>query len=221
MSISWTNASVPYSTAESHGAILNNERLWPANDNKTCYAFGGSTTYIFNSWLSPTVSMYQFMLNGSGNGSWSVFNSASSIWSSLTRPDQAAGAKLDDTGYIIGGVENSHSSQATMDFGDTVIPVPGIASYNMTSGQWSNDTAPVNVSNVFLESVTNFGPAGLLIGGGHAGYSTTAPTTITNLTIYEPIGKTWHNQTTTGNAPSIRDWPCTVGLPGDNGTYEM
>lgn len=221
ISKSWTNASVPYSTAEPHGSILDNELLWPANDNRTCYSFGGTTTSIWNAWLSPPVTMYQFVLNGSGNGTWSEFDSASSVWSSLTRPDLAAAATLDNTGYIFGGVEDSHSSQDTMNLGNTVIPIPGIASYNMTSGQWSNDTAPMNVSNIFLEPVTNFGPAGLLIGAGHADYSTTAPTTISNLTIYEPVGKTWHDQPTTGNAPRIRDWACTVGLPGDYGTYEM
>ena len=201
--------------------MLNNMRLWPANDNQTCYSFGGATNYIFSTWLSPPTVMYQFVLNGLGNGSWSDFNSASSVWSSLTRPNMAAGATLDNTGYIMGGVESSHSSQGTMNLGDAFVLVPGIASYNMTSGQWSNDTAPVNVSNIFLEPVTNFGAAGLLIGAGHADYSITAPTTISNLAIFEPMGKTWHNQPTTGNAPKIRDWACTIGLPGENGTYEM
>ena len=216
---SWTNASVPYSTTTA-GATLNNERLWPSKDNKTCYAFGGTKTAIWNAWLAPPVNMYQFALSGS-NGSWSLFNSGSPGWKGLTRPDQAAGTTLENTGYILGGVENSHSSQDTMNLGGTTLPLPGIVSYNMTSGQWFNDTAPANISNDFFESVTNFGPMGLLIGAGHADYSPTAPTTISNLTIYEPMDKTWHNQSTTGDAPMIRNWPCTVGLPGDNGTYEM
>lgn len=216
---SWTNKSVPYS-ATTAGLILNNEILWPSEDNKTCYAFGGAKTYLQSTWGGPPVSVDQFALTGS-NGSWNLFHPASSGWNGLTRPDQAAGATMENTGYIIGGIVNSHSAQDTMILGNTTIPIPGIVSYNITSGQWSNDTAPANISNIFFESVASFGPMGLLIGAGHGDYSPTAPTTVSNLTIYEPVGKTWHTQSTTGEAPRIRNWPCSVALPGDSGTYEM
>ena len=138
----------------------------------------------------------------------------------LTRPDLAAAATVDNTGFMIGGHMDSHSSQASLDdSGDEFIP--GIVSYNITSGFFSNDTAPQNVTNAFLAPVSNFGPSGLLISAGHGEYSSTAPNSITNVTIYEPLGKTWHTQSTTGNAPTLRDSACTVGLPGDNRTYEM
>jgi hypothetical protein len=218
---SWTNASVPYVVAPSHGAILGDEILWPANDNKTCYSFGGSTTHIWNAWLSPPVTMWQFALNSSGGGSWSEFTPTdSSGWKTIMRPDLAAGTTLENTGYIIGGQANDHTSSETMGLGGSVFPLGGIASYNMTTNRWFNDTAPANVTNVFLEAVTNFGPAGLLVSAGF-GNESNIPDIVTNVSIYEPIGKSWHTQSTTGEAPKTREWACTTGLRGDNGTYEM
>lgn len=215
---SWSNASVSY-LQTTGGAELNNGVLWPAQDNTTVYAFGGHKTYIWNAWLAPPTSMYRFALSGS-NGSWEEWKSSGTVWSSLTRPDYGAGAMLGNTGYVLGGIEDNHSAQDRMDVGGS-IPLPGIVSYNIDNSQWSNDSAPANISNIFFESVSNFGPSGLLIGAGHADYPNDGITTISHLTIYEPTAKTWHNQSTTGDAPKIRDGACTVGVPGDNNTYEM
>ena len=220
MSKSWTNTSVPYTLVNKTGTApnLNNERLWPANDNKSCYVFGGAQSYTLDVYSPPNIDLWYFTLTSTGRGSWAQFHPAD--LGGLTRPDLAAATTLDNTGFIIGGHMDSHSSQASLD--DTGYEtIPGIVSYNITSAVFSNDSAPANVTNVFLASVTNFGPSGLLISAGHGEYSPTEPASITNVTIYEPLGKTWHTQSTNGNPPAIRDSACTVGIPGDNGTFEM
>ena len=220
MSKSWTNNSVPFILVNKTGTspTLNNEKLWPSNDNKSCFVFGGAQSYTLNVYSPPDVELWQFTLNNTGSGVWTQFHPEN--MGGLTRPDLAAAATVDNTGFIIGGHMDSHSSQASL--GDSGYEaIPGIVSYNITSGVFSNDTAPANVTNTFLASVPNFGPSGLLISTGHGEYSATEPNYITNVTIYEPLGKTWHTQSTTGNSPAVRDSACTVGLPGDNGTYEM
>lgn len=74
--------------------------------------------------------------------------------------------------------------------------------------------------NGILESVPTFGPEGLLLAAG-TGTLNNAPPLFDNITIYEPNTQTWHNQIATGNIPLGRDGLCSVGIQGDNGTYEM
>lgn len=98
--------------------------------------------------------------------------------------------------------------------------IPGIVSFNMTNNTWSNDTMPENAVNTFLVGLQNFGPEGILVSSGSSGIVTQSQS-LNNITIYEPVNKTWHVQNTTGNAPLLRDGPCAVSILGDNGTYEM
>lgn len=222
MSKSWTNASVPYQLINKTNTApnLNNEKLWPSDDNKSCFVFGGAQSYLLNVWSPPDVALWQFTINSTGGGSWTQFQAgAGSVLGSLTRPDVAHAATVDNTGFIMGGHEDSHSSQVSL-YTDGDIPIPGIVSYNITSGFWSNDSAPANVSNAFWAPVSNFA-SGLLVSAGHGAYSPTESDSITQVSIYEPLGKTWHNQSTYGTAPAMRDSACSVGIPGDNGTYEM
>ena len=71
-----------------------------------------------------------------------------------------------------------------------------------------------------LASVPIFGPEGLLLATG-MGEIDLDPIPFDTITIYEPGNKTWYNQTATGDIPKGRDKACTVGIQGDNGTYEM
>ena len=54
--------------------ILNNEVLWDAGDNKSCYAFGGSQSWISFSWLPPPIELWQLTSDGTGGGNWSNFD---------------------------------------------------------------------------------------------------------------------------------------------------
>lgn len=142
----------------------------------------------------------------------------------LTRPNAALAATVDGTGFILGGMENSHSSYATENMTGT-IGLEGVVAFNMTSNQWSNSTMPSDMvrplgKNGVLASVPNFGPAGLLLAMG-MGAVNQDPLSFETITVYEPLNRTWHNQTATGNIPKGRDKACMVGVQGDNGTYEM
>ena len=141
----------------------------------------------------------------------------------LTRPDYALGATVDGTGFILGGVADLHS--AAGENSDYDIALGGIVAFNMTSNQWSNTSMPSNMvrptgRNGVLASVPIFGPEGLLIATG-LGAMDQVPIPFDTITIYEPGSKTWHNQTATGDIPKGRDKACTVGIQGDNETYEM
>lgn len=227
MSKSWTNDSAPFGSINKTQIVpnLNDGFIFPAPDNQSFFQFGGETNWLFNAWLAPPVSIAQFTIDGEGNGSWSEFNAGGgSGFNNITRPARALAATVDDTFFILGGLENSHTSQPTMNNTGS-IPIGGITSFNMTSGIWTNSSMPSHLVrpkalNGMLNSVPTFGPIGLLLAAG-TGTVDQAPPKFDNITIYEPKNKTWHYQTATGNVPSGRDGACTVGIQGDNGTYEM
>ena len=244
--------------------VLNNELLWDAGDNKSCYAFGGSISSIPLSWIPNPVDLWQLTSDGTGGGNWSKFNvseepqqqlpkfssgraskrpqaisalnsasrplfSASAqvgthpIFDNLTRPDLALGATVDGTGFILGGVSDRYSARGVNT--DQYTALGGIVAFNMTSNQWSNTSMPSSMvrptgRNGILASVPNFGPQGLLIAMG-IGVTNQVPIPFETITIYDPESKTWHNQTATGDISKGRDKACTVGIQGDNGTFEM
>ena len=227
MSTSWTNDSVPSSAIIKTGAFPNidDSVLFPAPDNKSFFQFGGESNWLFNTLVEIHVSIEQFSINGEGNGNWSQFNPGfSSGFNNVTRPARALAATVDDTFFILGGVENSHTTPQTANLTSNV-PIGGVVSFNMTTGIWTNSSAPSHLQrpnglNGMLSSVPNFGPVGLLLAAGTGTVDQAAPK-FDNITIYEPSDKTWHYQTATGDVPSGRDGVCTVGIQGDNGTYEM
>ena len=274
MSTSWSNDSISFGSINktaSGAPILNDAFLFPAADNQSFFQFGGETNYLFSEWLPPPVSLWQFTLDGKGNGSWSEWNAGrDSGFNNITRPARSLAATVDDTFFMVGGTEDSHSSQSSMRIGNSVFPLGGVLALNMTTGivstssnlpfasllnsmrrascfrrmhsfslskaaskgntdlrmlQWSNSSIPShlvrpNGMNALLNSVPNFGPVGLLLAAG-TGTVDNAPRRFDNITVYEPSDKTWHNQIATGDIPAGRDAPCTVGIQGDNGTYEM
>lgn len=226
MSKSWTNDSVPIRVLDKGNAPqLNKQVLWPSSDNETFFAFGGEESYLDNPWYPPDILLWQFTADGGGGGKWDVFNpSTDSIFFNLTRPTDGLAGVVDNTGYIVGGYTNSHSSIAT-DYQMDNIEIPNIASFNITSGEWNNGTAPAylerqNGTYGMIHPVPTFGPAGLLAMTGTT-FTDGLVDPLSNITLYEPSGKTWYTQTASGDIPNGRDHPCTVGVRGDNGTYEM
>lgn len=232
MSKSWTNTTPPFGSVNS-SIGLNGGFIFPASDNQSFFQFGGEVNWLFSAWLAPEVTISQFTINGSGNGSWAGFSPGpDSGFNTINRPSRALASTMDDTFFIVGGYSSSHtqySTQSTIALGDNV-KLPGIVAFNMTTGLWTNTSSPShldrpNGSNGFLNSVPIFGPVGLLLAAGTGTVNTTsqinAPDTFENITIYEPYGKTWHYQNATGDIPVGRDGSCTVGIQGDNGTYEV
>ncbi|KAL8864588.1 MAG: hypothetical protein Q9174_007296, partial [Haloplaca sp. 1 TL-2023] len=214
---------------EKNGAPdLNAQILWPSTDNETFYTFGGSQSFWANTIDPPAVSAWQFTVDGSGGGSWEQLPSAGdSGFADLTRPDFARGAAVKNTGFIFGGYESARSSPDSASIPGTT-PIPGIVSFNISSGVWSNDTVPERIDAQgglqgglygALASAP-FGPDGVLVMTGTTP-NPYSPPPFNSITIYNPNDKTWHSQTATGSIPSARGRTCTVGVQGDNGTYEV
>ncbi|CAL8578698.1 hypothetical protein XPA_004469 [Xanthoria parietina] len=220
---SWTNSTVTFNSIRKNGApSLNAGVIWPSTDNQTFFAFGGELSYWNLAAEVPDVSCWQFTADGNGGGSWAIFKPVDqSIFYDLTRPGFASGATVDNTGFILGGRASYRSSPQFRED----VPIPGIVSFNISSTLWQNDTLPRNIEDMnapqgMLTSADSFGTDGLLI---QAGLTSDAynPPPFNNITIYDPSEKTWHSQTATGEVPSGRSTACTVGVKGDNGTYEI
>lgn len=234
MSKSWTNNTVTYGsinkTAAGEDGVpdLNDGFLFPAADNQSFFQFGGETNWLFNAWVAPPTAAYQFTLSAEGNGSWSVFNSGGdSGINNITRPSRALAATVDNTFFILGGMEASHSARSTMyDIkGSDTVPQGGVVALNTTVGRWINSTMPEHLvlphgRNGMLGAVPTFDPRGLLLAAGTGTVDGAAPK-FENITLYEPDQKTWHYQTATGDIPKGRDGGCNIGIAGDDGTYEM
>ena len=229
VSQSWTIDEVKFASINktSSGVLnLNDGFLFPAVDFKSFFQFGGDSTFLLYTQRNPT-SVSQFTGEGQGNGSWAPFRPGeTSGFENITRPSRALATTIDNTFFILGGVLNSHSADETAAIqGADSYPLDNIVAWNMTSGRWTNNSMPShlvrpNGLNGILTSVPSFGPDGLLLAAGTGTVDDEAPDFL-NITIYEPRNKTWHYQSTTGDIPTGTDAPCTVGVQGDNGTYEM
>ncbi|KAL8969878.1 MAG: hypothetical protein Q9183_001787 [Haloplaca sp. 2 TL-2023] len=230
MSESWTNDTVEFRLIKKNGAPdLNAQILWPSTDNRTFYAFGGSQSFWAETIDPPAVSAWQFTADDSGGGSWEQLSAAdNSVFADLTRPDFAKGVAIQNTGFIFGGHTSARSSPETASM-EGATAIPGIVSFNITSGLWSNDTVPERIQEQIgfqvapygAFSSAPFGPDGVLIMTRGMSPNLYSPPPFNSITIYDPSDKTWHSQTATGSIPSARRVTCTVGVQGDNGTYEV
>ena len=112
------------------------------------------------------------------------------------------------------------------------VPIPGLISYNTTSGLWSNMTTnglTDSGTSMFgqLHFVPGFGSAGLLValGGQTSDKTQWAPSndflSLQSINIFDPVTSIWASQTTSGSLPPPRTHFCSVGVQGDNGTFEV
>ena len=222
MSKSWSPETVEFSQHDKTNPLLNGQCLWSNGLNTTAYAFGGEVSYYITTPIIPSVEMWQFIDSGSGNVSWEQFKPGqTSIFSSLTRPMGALNAVVDNTAFVIGGYESSRSAPGNGNL-ETEVQIPGIASFNMSTGTWDNNTLPDRLVDFWgvVAAVPPYGPRGLLAMAGSKP-DTNFVGQMDNITLYEPIGKTWHWQIANGAIPKGRGLACAVGIQGENGTFEM
>lgn len=231
LSTSWTNASVQISALDKDGApVFNFPGLW-SDGNSAFYLFAGEVSPVAGAnATTPAVAVWKFTGTPAGGGSWEqLATSDPQVFNQLTRPANALVASGNSKGYVLGGYE---SGRTDPDSHDADTPVPGIVSFDWESGAWSNDSATAFTTygtavSGQMHFVPTFGEGGLLMMFG--GESTT-PTTwdekagqlqFSNVTMYEPETGSWYAQTTTGEAPAVRELFCVAGAAGKNGTYEM
>ena len=236
LSQSWTNDSVTINVINKTAPVLNYVALWPDQHNQSFFQWAGEQSFDLPQGTNPPIpsdSLWQFTVDGNGAGSWAQQSiAANSIFPALTRPAAAYIANGNGVGYALGGYSSARTSPQTEDL-DIFQPIPGIVSYNISSNQWSNDSAAGfstygTAEYGQMHFVPPFGSEGVLIVlGGETSNQVAWTDTGSNLlsfgtiNIYDPSNKTWYNQTATGDIPESRDRFCSVGVAGDNGTYEL
>ena len=224
LTISWTNdtSSTPwYQTDKGYAPLLNNEVLWKDSSNTSFYAYDGSL--VPNSGQStPSNQLWQFIPDGSNSGYWNQSTPLSnSIFPSLQRTHGQASCYGNGVGYALGGIDD-----------DSNVPSPGLISYNTTSAWWSNlttDGFTDSGTSMFgqLQYIPGFGTAGLLIalGGQTSSQTTWTPSqnllSFQSVNIFDPVSGIWASQMVSGSQPPARTDFCSVGVQGDNGTYEV
>ncbi|KAK5009776.1 hypothetical protein LTR28_013455 [Elasticomyces elasticus] len=237
LSVPWSNTTVAFTTIDRGGSpILNFESLWLHAQEPALYSFGGGQSWWatwpdhHNPWPPPA--LWKFVPDNTGRGKWSTQTLNTTGFYGLHQPTCGVQAFGGDVGYHLGG-RLDFGTWPTIDWDrDLMIPQSGLVTYNMTTNRWENHTA-TEYSNYGTahyggaEFVPVFGPQGVLVvlGGWTSNplsldYSASV-TPMNRIAVYEPISRTWYNQTATGKIPKPRTQFCTVGVPGDNGTYEI
>lgn len=236
LSVDWTNSSVVINSYAKPSGVpnLDDGSLWYSDkDNALIAGFAGASAR-FNTPSSPwPLGLWKFKLDGQGGGSWTQDADATAAISSgsLTRPYQGLSAWGRDSAFTLGGYENDRTSPQTRNI-SSMVPLPGMVQYNMTTGTFRNSSAAgysFNGTAVrgVLHYVPFFGAQGVyvVLGGDvptREGYSPGSNLhSFQTLTVFDPATSTFYNQTTTGNVPSGRIEFCATGANSTNGTYEM
>jgi Kelch motif len=188
---------------------------------------------ILNSSTAPVSenSLWRFDADGQGAGSWTAY----SLPSGFSRTSNALYASGNGSGYLFGGYISSRTDPGLQSLGGWPSS-PGLVAYDMATNAWTNDTSCIDGScyrvNGYLDFVPTFGSNGVLIAlGGCSSNNSffgsckdTPSDDFTTIDVYDPSEKRWYVQTASngpGQLPQPREGFCGVGLPGDNGTYEI
>ncbi|KAF9640839.1 putative kelch repeat protein [Lasiodiplodia theobromae] len=234
---SWTNASVEMTTINRGDTpIFTFPSLWASESSSSFYLWDGMRA---PGNAVPNLGVWKFTADGSGSGEWSkVGQSDLATFNSLTRPVGGYSAVLrEEVAFYAGGFTSSSTDPAVDT--DAEVPVPGIVSYNFSSGAWTNGSAAgfttYGTQMWGKAAAVPFGDPGLLIFlGGESGSRTALSNAagqldLDTVAVYDPAAAdngTWYSQVATGDVPSTRDGFCLVGAQdvsaaGTNGSYEL
>ncbi|PKS06218.1 hypothetical protein jhhlp_006964 [Lomentospora prolificans] len=230
LSKSWSPDSVEIRTISKSGPRLMGQGVWPDADGGSFYVWGGHSKNGQDGKELTTTSVWRFLADGEGAGSWTKEMPANpEVYDSFQLSEGGAYATAHNTGFWIGGVATGWTQFRR---GNTQ-PISGMASFNMADKTWRNDTA-FDVSNFgtlstgTAEYVADFGPNGLIFVLGGATYTILAGDRppdgyrdFRNLTFFDPVSREWYWQSSTGDIPSPRLEFCTVGVSSPDGTYEI
>jgi Kelch motif len=235
---SWTNATVTINTINKTVFSFNSAYLWPdASNNASFYQWGGQPSRLRLDWKIAYVpsTLYKFQADNEGGGEWTEQGqSSTSIFQNLRRGFGGAAASRDDIWYVVGGSANC-GLDSNMDECSPFYPLGSMISYNSTSNLWTADSVQdFTASRTALWSQMHNIPSGssnglnIIFGGGTKPQGsrdlTNNPSDLLDfkhIYIYDPVTKTFHNQTATGTRPTPRIRFCSVGTPGSNGSYEI
>jgi hypothetical protein len=240
--VGWTSQTVSLNRIDKDGApIVNVGNLWKDTSDAAFYAYNGDLASESYDVVSPANELWRFTPSGI-SGTWSnlgVSAGASLDFTDLVRVANAASVVANGIGYALGGYQSSGTTDKAPFYenGEAVsglrMPVSGMVAYDMATGSWSNSTdSSFTQSGSFsrgqLQHLPDYGAAGLLIplGGSTSNASDDNDGRIpvddlNTLSMYDIASGTWHTQRTSGEIPQSRVAFCSVGVRGDDGTFEV
>jgi hypothetical protein len=226
---SWTSTSVSLNQiAKGSAPVLNAANLWPDQSGTSFYSFNGivSSTYTTVP-RPPPAQLWQFLPSGK-SGSWTIVDAPV-----LKRLNNAACTSGNGSAYFLGGWGSWLTDAAYADNISLRHPAGGLVEYSMETHSWANQSiaefAPSGWSYdsnfYYLEGLERDGLI-LAMGGASAPPGPIYPAAQTlnsfnYVTLFDTATGTWYNQSTTGDIPVQRYDTCTVGVKGDNGTFEV
>ncbi|KXH43162.1 kelch repeat protein [Colletotrichum simmondsii] len=213
------------------GPKLNKQAIWRNPTSNGFYVWGGGVSYAAQ---PPSKEIWRFDVDGHGGGVWSQASFANSVdFNRLTRSTDASFTQSKDVGYSFGGIANSRTDSSVS--GDQRFALPGLVSYNMTSGEVRNTSSDgfgqYGTSIWGSAQFVPFGQSGLLLflGGGEGPVSLSGVENWTarkdldfnKITLYDPSTDKWYTQQIEGSRPTGRGRFCAVGVSSTDNTYEI
>ncbi|SPO00310.1 uncharacterized protein DNG_03155 [Cephalotrichum gorgonifer] len=230
MSRSWSSSTVSIRTIPKPAPKLVLESIWPDAGGNSFYIWGGHSNQGEENDLLTTESVWRFVADGEGGGSWGTeIPKNRDVYEKFHLSEGGAYTTAHNTGFNIGGMASGWTQKYRAD----TQPISGVASYNFTRGTWSNDSASdVSAFGTLVggtaEFVPGFGDNGVILVLGGASYPLLAgdqppgaQRDFRNITLFDPITKVWYWQLTTGSAPTPRQRFCSVGAESTDGTHEI
>lgn len=234
---SWTNKTVTFTRIDKAAPTFNYGTLWRPGQERGFYAWGGEQSDLFSFSETPPLpfdSVWKFNAQDNGEGSWEEVKDMKDKpgFAGLTRPAAALSTYDGKTGWFLGGYVSELTSNETSKLGSAV-PVPGLVSFNSDNSEWQNRSATGysffgTAIHGQMEYVPSIGDAGILVPMGGQTlpankliFEDDLTTTFSNINMFDIAGQRWLNQTATGAIPPVRADFCSVGVAGDDGTYEI
>ncbi|KAI1326127.1 hypothetical protein F5Y16DRAFT_375842 [Xylariaceae sp. FL0255] len=226
----WTNSTVQIQSIPKAAPALAKQVLWIDESSNSYYTWGG---FVVESGESPPVhELWNFQTDGTGGGTWSQVSQQDYIaFEKLLNPIGASYTQSGMIGYAFGGSVVTDSDSSIQDVGLPGMALPGLVSYDFQTGQWTNSSTSyyggygTNIDG--RAQYIPFGPNGLLmfLGGAETPIDATNDTIVqvdwNTVTLVDPVTGQSYTQTTSGTKPPTIESHCTVGVPGQNGTYEI
>lgn len=233
LSASWTNDSVVLHQIDKTSAprSLNAGNTFPDPSGTSFYQWNGkiSSALPYDQLPDPpSASLWQFRTDGD-LGKWSLVTAPN-----LKRLARSASTQGNGTAYFLGGFGDWRSDKDYYSNTSLRFSGGGLVTYEIQSQTWANSSieelAPSGWSfDASFHYLQGMGREGLLLAMGGA----TSPPGATNrqgdeilnpfnyVTLYDAMAKKWYNQSTSGDIPVKRYSTCSVGIAGDNGTFEV
>jgi hypothetical protein len=226
---SWTNASVSLNQIPKGSApVLNSADVWADKSGTAFYSYNGIVSQAYTSPPQPpSAQLWQFVPDGN-SGSWTIVDAPN-----LKRLTYAGCTSGNGSAYILGGWSSWRTDIEYYDDVSLRHSGGGLVTYSMDTRTWSNQSiaelTPSGWSYLaefhYLQGLQRDGLL-LAMGGATApaGDISNGEQTLNSygyVSLFDTATGQWYNQSTTGDIPAQRYYTCSVGVQGDNGTYEV